>query len=197
VNEDIRVPNVRLIDEDGEQVGIVPLEEAMAKANEAELDLVEVAPNAEPPVCRIMNFGKFKYEQQKREHAQRKKSHQTELKELRLGRSTKVEEHDLDFKCKKAREILSKGHRLQVYLQLRGRELAHAEVGAETLAHFAENLSDVAKVENRPRQDRRRVTMLLAPLPNAGKPGGKKDEDADAPQAEAAGEAGGEEGDAS
>jgi translation initiation factor IF-3 len=173
INEEIRVNEVRLISEDGEQLGVLPLEDAQERANDAEYDLVEVAPNATPPVCRIMNYGKYKYEQQKREHAQRRKSSGSEMKELRLGRSIRIEQHDLDVKLKKAREILEKGHRLQVFLQLRGREIAHAEIGVEALRGFAQSLDDLAKVDSPPRIDRRRVTMLLAPLASGGKKGQK------------------------
>lgn len=168
VNEEITAETVRVIGEDGEQLGILPIEEGLAAANEADLDLVEVAPQADPPVCRVMNFGKYKYEQQKKEHAARKRGHGNELKELRLGRSIRIEQHDFDFKLKKARQILEKGARLQVFLQLRGREIAHASLGADRLREFAEALADVAKPEAPPKIERRRVNMLLVPLPNVG-----------------------------
>ncbi|MFW5857409.1 MAG: translation initiation factor IF-3 [Planctomycetota bacterium] len=174
INEEIQAAELRVISEEGEQLGIMSPEDALAAANDRDLDLVEVAPDGSPPVCRIMNYGKFKYEQQKREQAARKRSHGAEMKELRLGRSIRIEDHDLEFKIKKAREFLEKGHRLQVFLQIRGRELAHAELGADVLKQFAEDLEDVAKVEMPPRMDRRRCTMLLAPLQTAKKPGKSK-----------------------
>ncbi|MBN1256483.1 MAG: translation initiation factor IF-3 [Planctomycetes bacterium] len=186
INEEIRSSEVRVIGEHGEQLGILPIQDAIRKAYEAELDLVEVAPNGVPPVCRIMNFGKFKYEQQKRTHAQRKKGQSNELKELRLGRSIKVEKHDLEFKLKKAREMLGHGFRLQVFLQLRGREISHANLGLDLLLEFARELEDVAKLDMPPKVDRRRVNMLLAPLPSSSakakkKPAVKKQPTADEP----------------
>ncbi|MFH0910646.1 MAG: translation initiation factor IF-3 [Planctomycetota bacterium] len=169
VNEEISANEVRLISEDGVQLGILKLEEAQRLAQEQDLDLVEVAPNAAPPVCRIMNFGKFKYEQQKKEQQARKRSHGLEIKELRLGRSIRTEWHDMEIKLRKAREFLVKGHRLNVFLQLRGREITHSEIGMEGLKQFAKLLEDVAKLDLGPHVDRRRISILLSPLPNIGK----------------------------
>jgi len=143
--------------------------DARKAAEEQELDLVEVAPNADPPVCRIMNFGKYKYEQQKKQHQAKRKSHGVEMKELRLGRSIRIESHDLEFKEKKARELLDKGHRVQVFLQLRGREMAHAEMGVQILADMGESLEDIAKIDEPPRIMGRRILMLLTPLSSSAK----------------------------
>ena len=165
----IRADTIRVIGANGEQLGILTPEEAMKKAAEDDLDLVEVSPNAEPPVCRIMNFGKYKYELQKKEHASRRKNQAVEMKDLRLGRSIGVEDHDLDVKLKKARELLVKGHRLSVFIQVRGREMSHSDLGVDSMLKFAESLSDIAKLESSPRRDGRRIHMVIAPLPNLSK----------------------------
>ncbi len=154
-------------------------EEAQRIAGERELDLVEVAPNSSPPVCRLMNYGKFKYEQQKKEQQQRRRSHGVEMKELRLGRSIRIERHDMEIKLRKARDFLDKGHRLQVFLQLRGREMAHADIGVQRLKEFAELVSDIARVEQSPRIDRRRVSMLLVPEAVAHKKKSKEGQQAE------------------
>lgn len=165
----IQAPQVRVIGADGEQLGIMDTQEAIRVALSQDLDLVEVAPNSEPPVCRIMNFGKFKYEQQKKEQAARKKSQSVDMKDLRLGRSIKVEKHDLQIKLKKAQELICRGHRLSIFIQIRGRELAHAELGVLLMQNFAEALSDLAKLESPPRKDGKRIHMVMAPLPNLEK----------------------------
>ena len=162
INEKIGVPKILLIDETGEKVGIVPTEEARQRAEAAELDLVEVAPNARPPVCRIMNYGKFLFEQQKKDRAQKKKSNINEVKEVRLRPGTG--QGDLDIKAKHAREFIDDGYKVGIQLLFRGRERAHPEVAVEMINKFAEMLKDVAKIEQAPRQEGRRMNALLAPL---------------------------------
>jgi translation initiation factor IF-3 len=151
---------VRLIGQDGAQLGVVSCEEALARAEQEGLDLVEVAPTAEPPVCKIMDYGKFKYQQKKRQHSA-KKHHQPQTKEIRLR--LKTEEHDLLLKVKHAREFLEKGDRVLVSLMLRGREMAHADLAKKVVEHFAEELLDFVKIERHPSIDRNRISMVLAP----------------------------------
>ena len=158
MNEKIRVPSVRLINENGEQVGIVPIEKALELAYEAGLDLIEVAPDAKPPVCRILDFGKFKYRQKKKTH---QKVHRQQLKMLRVR--PKTEEHDLQVKIRKAREFLEKGDRVQIVVQFRGREMQHREYGARQLTRFMTELTEIAKVESEPRADGRKIEMTFAP----------------------------------
>ncbi|MFH0947104.1 MAG: translation initiation factor IF-3 [Planctomycetota bacterium] len=159
INLQIKVPEVRLIDDKGEQRGVVRTEEARRSADEAGLDLVEVAPEARPPVCKIMDYGKFKYLQKKREQDQRKKSHAAQLKELRLR--PKIDTHDRDFKVNRARTFLESGHKVQFNMLFRGREMAHQDVGREVMDKIVEALADVSKVERPPRMEGRRMTVLL------------------------------------
>lgn len=162
VNEQIRITPIRLIDENNEQLGIVPTHEAMQRARDARLDLVEVSPGSEPPVCRIMDYGKWKYQQQKKEQKARSHSKQSELKEVRLR--PKIDDHDLDIKVEKSREFLSEGHKVQFTLMFRGREMAHRELGLKTLVEVKQRLADISKVEMEPRMAAgRRMTMLLVP----------------------------------
>jgi translation initiation factor IF-3 len=161
---------VRLIDENNEQVGIVETNEAMKRARDAGLDLVEVSPNTRPPVCRIMDYGKWKYAQRKKEKKSRATKHATELKEIRI-RTPKIDPHDLSIKLKRAREFLERGDRVQFSLRFRGRELAHKEVGLQRFQEIQEQLADIAKVERDRRFEGRRLTIMLAPL--GRKPGEK------------------------
>jgi translation initiation factor IF-3 len=158
VNKQIRIPEVRLIDENGEQVGIVGREDAMARAEEAGLDLVEVSPNARPPVCRIMDFGKFKYLQRKKERGSHRTSSQ--LKELRVRPA--IDKHDLEYRLEAGRRFLKAGHKVQVVCIFRGRQMAHPEHGYNVMQRVAEQLADISKVESQPRLMGRRMTMLLA-----------------------------------
>lgn len=162
MNERIRVPKVLLIDEHGEKIGEIDTEEARRRADAAELDLVEVAPNARPPVCKIMNYGKFLFEQQKKDRAQQKKSSTQDVKEIRLRPGTG--QGDLDIKAKHAREFIEEGSKVGIQLLFRGRERAHPEVAVEMIKKFASMLDDVAKIEQAPRQEGRRMNALLAPL---------------------------------
>ncbi|KPL87921.1 translation initiation factor IF-3 [Ardenticatena maritima] len=161
VNEQIRVPEVRLIDEKGQNRGVVPTKEALAYADSVGLDLVEVAPEARPPVCRVMNYSKFLYEQSKREREARKAQKQIEVKELRLR--PKTDDHHIGFKLKQARKFIEKGHKVRIRVLFRGRERSHPEIGQELLMKVAEELSDIAVVEQKPVFEGRDMSMVLAP----------------------------------
>ena len=158
INERIRSSTVRLIDENGVQVGVISKEEAIAKAKSVESDLVEVAPDASPPVCRIMNYGKFKYKQKKKMH---QKQHVVQLKELRLR--PKTGEHDVQTKIRQARKFLENKDRVLINMMFKGRERAHAELGNEILKQIAAALEDIAKVEKDKISDERRMGMILSP----------------------------------
>jgi len=164
VNERIGVREVRVILEDGDeavQLGVLPTRDALAKARELGLDLVEVSPTARPPVCRIMDFGKYKYEQSKKAKQSKKRQHQVEVKEIKLR--PKIEKHDYEFKKRHAIEFLEEGDKVKVTLMFRGREMAHADLGRKLMERLAEELKDVAKVESPPRQEGRTMLMFLAP----------------------------------
>lgn len=161
INEQIRSPQVRVIDEDGEQLGILDLREALNAARERDLDLVEVAPNADPPVCRVMDYGKFVYQQDKKQREARKAQKTTEIKEVRLR--PKTDDYHANFKIKRARGFLQKGMKVKVRIQFRGREITHPEIGLEQLREVAEELADVAFVEQHPGMEGRTMLMVLAP----------------------------------
>jgi len=152
---------VRVIAADGEQLGILPIAEALERAHEAGLDLVEVAPQAKPPVCRMIDFGKFMYTKSKRERQARKAQVKTEIKEIQLR--PKTGEHDINFKLRDARKWLLRGAKVKVRIRFRGRERYIPEVGRERLQQVAERLSDVAIVERRPAYEGRTMIMILAP----------------------------------
>ena len=158
VNRQIRIPEVRLIDETGEQVGIVSTDDARRRAEDAGLDLVEVSPTARPPVCRILDYGKFKYEQRKKERTGSKHA-TSQLKELRVR--PMIDSHDLEYRLKKGREFLSQGHKVQVVCVFRGRQMDHPEHGHRVMREVADHLADLSKVEVPPRLQGRRMTMLL------------------------------------
>jgi translation initiation factor IF-3 len=159
VNEQIRTSPVRVIAADGAQLGILPIEEALAAARQAELDLVEVAPNGQPPVCRIMDFGKFKYQQKKRQH--RSQSHHVRIKEIRVR--PKTGEHDINVKVKRARQFLEHKDKVLLSVMFRGREMAHVEEGRRVVNEILVQLEDIARVESRPTQQGRRIVCTLAP----------------------------------
>ena len=161
INGRIRAPQVRLIDEEGGQLGIVTLREAQAIADERGLDLMEVAPNAVPPVCRIVDYGKFRYEQTKKDREARKNQKQAELKEVRL--KPKTDDHDLEVKAKQARKFLLAGDKVKFTVRFRGREIFHPDIGREMLEQMAEELRDVATVEQRPLMEGRALSLMLAP----------------------------------
>lgn len=157
INERIKASSVRLIGEDGTQLGIQPIEEARRLADEAGVDLVLVSPNADPPVARVMDYGKFKYEQRKRQHEHHK--HQPQVKELRLR--PKTEDHDLQVRVRKAREFLQRGDRVLVNVRFRGREMAHTELGFAVLARMMKELEDIAKTEHPPALQGRQISVVL------------------------------------
>jgi translation initiation factor IF-3 len=158
VNRQIRVPQVRLIDAANNQIGVVSTDEARRIADEAGLDLVEVQPNAEPPVCRVMDFGKFKYAQKKKERGQ-SKAHST-LKELRVRPA--IDPHDLEYRLVQGRKFLEEGHKVQVVCIFRGRQRSHPELGFNVMKRVTEALGDISKVESPPRMTGPRLTMLLS-----------------------------------
>jgi len=159
INEQIRDKEVRLIGEDGEQLGIMSSKEAMKLAEEAGLDLVKIAPTAKPPVCKIVDYGKYKYEQVRREKEAKKKQKVIEIKEIRL--SPNIDTNDLNTKVNAARKFLSKGDKVKVTLRFRGREMAHMNNSKHILDDFAESLSDVAVIEKAPKVEGRSMTMFL------------------------------------
>lgn len=152
---------MRLIGSDGEQVGIVSLEEALSAASDAGLDLVEVVPGAEPPVCRIMDYGKFRFEQSKKKNAARKKSKQIQIKEVKFRPGT--EEGDYQVKLRNLIRFLEEGNKAKVTLRFRGREMAHRDIGARLLKRVEEDLQELAAVEQFPKMEGRQMTMVLAP----------------------------------
>jgi translation initiation factor IF-3 len=161
INEQIRVPEVRLIGPDGQQVGVMPTKEALAQAVEAHLDLVEVAPQASPPVCRIMDYGKFKYQQSKKLQEARRKSTTIQVKEVKVR--PKIEEHDMAFKLRNARRFLEDGDKVKISVIFRGREIAHTDRGFRILAQMTEALADAGTVEQNPKLEGRNLSMIVTP----------------------------------
>ncbi|MBS7239686.1 MAG: translation initiation factor IF-3 [Acetatifactor sp.] len=159
INEQIRDKEIRLIGENGEQLGIMSAREALKIAEEAELDLVKIAPTAKPPVCKIVDYSKYKYEQLRREKEAKKKQKTVEIKEIRL--TPNIDTNDLNTKVNSARKFITKGDRVKVTLRFRGREMAHMSASKHILDDFAENLSDIAVVEKAPKVEGRSMTMFL------------------------------------
>lgn len=166
INEAIRVREVRLIAETGENVGVVGIREALERAQNAELDLVEVAPNADPPVCKIMDFGKFQYEQAKKEREARRQQKVVEVKEIRLR--PKTTDHHRMFKVRDARKWLGDGNKVKVRIRFRGREIHYPEIAQQLLAAVAKDLEDIAIVEQGPGMEGRTMLMVLAPAKSSG-----------------------------
>lgn len=162
LNDGIRAREVRLIDANGDQVGIVSKREALDRAEQAELDLVLVAPNAKPPVCRIMDYGKYRFEQQKKEREARKKQKVVNVKEVRL--SPNIEEHDFNTKLRNARKFLSKGDKVKAAIRFRGRAITHSSIGRDILERLADETKDVATVETKPKMEGRSMFLMLAPM---------------------------------
>jgi translation initiation factor IF-3 len=162
VNERIRIREVRLIDEEGEQVGIIPTFEALQMARDRGLDLVEVAPNAMPPVCRLMDYGKFRYETSRKERESRKNQHVVELKEVRIR--PKIDDHDLETKGKQAAKFLDAGDKVKLTVLFRGREMAHPDIGKGLLDQLADQLRPHGSVEMSPRMEGRTMILIMAPL---------------------------------
>ena len=163
VNRQIRAKEVRLIDENGQQVGIIPLEEALRIAEEKDLDLVEVAPQANPPVCKIMDYGKFKYEMKKKEREARRKQreHAIEVKDIRM--KVRIEDHDLKVKLKHMREFLEDGDKVRVRIRFRGRENVHPELGEKLYRRIVEDLQDICEVEVPPKREGPFLVFTLMP----------------------------------
>ena len=159
INEQIRDREVRVVSESGEQLGIMSAREAMKLAQEAELDLVKIAPTAKPPVCKIIDYGKYRYEQARKEKEAKKKQRTVEVKEVRL--SPNIDTNDLNTKMNNARKFISKGNKVKVTLRFRGREMAHMSSSRHVLDDFADLLSDIATVEKAPKVEGRSMTMFL------------------------------------
>ena len=159
INEQIRDREVRLIGQDGEQLGVMPITEAMKLAREAELDLVKIAPTAKPPVCKIIDYGKYRYEQARKEKEAKKKQKVIDIKEIRL--SPNIDTNDLNTKIGAARKFLTKGDRVKITLRFRGREMAHMNNSKHILDDIAQSLSDIAVVEKAPKVEGRSMTMFL------------------------------------
>jgi translation initiation factor IF-3 len=161
VNEDIRVPQVRLIDQDGEMVGVMSAREAMNRAFLAGLDLVEISPNADPPVCKILDFGKFKYEQQKKKNEAKKKQKVVEIKEIKVRPN--IDENDYQVKMRAMKSFIEEGDKVKVTLRFRGREMAHQDIGVRVLERIRGEMDATTKVEQMPRMENRQMVMVLSP----------------------------------
>ena len=175
INERIRVPEVRLIDETGAQIGIMKTQEALRYAQERDLDLVEVAPEAKPPVCRVLDYSKYKYEQNQKQKAARK--HQTQINVREIKFRPKIAQHDYDTKKGHVERFLKARDKVKVTIMFRGREMAHPERGEMILNRLAEDLGELATIEQRPQQDGRNMTMMLAPARTAAEDGAASDGD--------------------
>ena len=161
INSEIREKDIRLIDSDGSQLGIISTKDALRMAGERDLDLVKIAPNAAPPVCKIMDYGKFRFEQAKKEKEAKKHQHIVEIKEIRL--SPGIDIHDFNFKQKNAQKFLKDGNKVKVSIRFRGREMAHTSIGQSQMLKFAEGLEEYASVERPPKLEGRNMAMFLTP----------------------------------
>jgi len=161
MNRHIRISPVRVIDDSGGQLGVMPVEEALAKAQEQGLDLVEISPSARPPVCKIVDAGKWKYEQSKKQRDAKKRATTIEVKQIKLR--PKTDDHDIEFKSRHARRFLEEGHRVQFIVRFRGRENAHPDTGRAALNKIVARLSEVARLERMPMYENRTMTMTIAP----------------------------------
>lgn len=168
LNERIRDREVRLIDEDGSQLGIVPTKEALTIARDKGLDLFLVQPDANPPVARIMDYGRFRFEQQKKDRETKKKHHTVDVKELKMR--YKIEDHDYQVKLRKANEFLNDGDKIKVVIMLRGREMQHADMAVALMNRFSDELKELAIVDREPRLEGKSVIMILSPVPQRGRP---------------------------
>ena len=163
-NRDIRVPKVRLIDDEGTNYGVIPTREALDRAMDAGLDLVEVSPNVDPPVCKIMDFGKFKYEQQKKANEARKRQKIVELKELKMRPG--IDDHDYQTKMRNANKVLENEDKVKFTVRFRGREMAHQDLGRRVLERVQAELGDAVKLEAHPTMEGRQMVMIVAPKPS-------------------------------
>jgi translation initiation factor IF-3 len=161
INEGIDNASIQLIDATGHNVGVVPIAEGLARAVEAGLDLVEIAPNSEPPVCKILDYGKYKYQAQKKAAEARKKQRTVEIKEIKMRPN--IDTHDYDVKMRSIRRFFEEGDKVKVTLRFRGREMAHQELGAQVLERVRNDTATIAKVESEPRLEGRQMVMVLAP----------------------------------
>ena len=161
INEEIRDREIRLVDENGEQLGVMLTRQAMDLAEERNLDLVKIAPQGKPPVCKLMDYGKHRFEQSKREREIRKNQKVITIKEVRL--SATIEDHDVDVKYKNAVKFLTEGDKVKVTIRFRGRQIAHSEIGLQVMKDFAERLKDLGVIERRPLIEGRNMIMILAP----------------------------------
>ena len=161
INHHIRIRQVRVLDEEGNQLGVLETADAIALALQKGLDLVEIAPTQRPPVCKIMDFGKYKYEIKKKEQASRKKQHQVQVKELRVR--PRIGEHDVQVKVKQAREFLTEGDKVEINCVMRGREMAHPDLANKIVQHVFQQLADLCKIERPARIEGKRMIMLLTP----------------------------------
>jgi translation initiation factor IF-3 len=175
VNREIRAPKVRLISNTGEQVGVVAIHEALAMAEEQGLDLVEIVPGSTPPVCKIMNFGKFRYDQSKREKESKKASHQIKVKEIKL--KPNIDVHDLDTKTRHARDFLVDGNKVKITCTFRGREMMHTEIGEKIVQGMCQKLEDISIAEAPPKMMGRMLLVVLAPVAKKKKEGSKPNPD--------------------
>ena len=161
INEEIRDREVRVVDQDGAQLGIMPTRQALELAEEKSLDLVKIAPSARPPVCKLMDYGKYRFEQSKKEREIRKNQKVITVKEVRL--SATIEDHDVDVKYKNAVKFLEEGNKVKVTIRFRGRQITHSEIGREVMDQFAEKIKEVGIIERRPLIEGRNMTMIIAP----------------------------------
>jgi translation initiation factor IF-3 len=161
VNEEIRVPQVRLIDQDGEMQGVMTARDALLRAYAVGLDLLEISPNADPPVCKILDFGKFKYEQQKKKNEAKKKQRVIEIKEVKVRPN--IDENDYQVKLRAMKSFIEEGDKVKVTLRFRGREMAHQDIGVKVLERIRTDLELATKVEQMPRMEMRQMVMVLSP----------------------------------
>ena len=161
VNEEIRVPQVRLIDQDGEMMGVMSARDAMLRAFTVGLDLVEISPNADPPVCKILDYGKFKYEQQKKKNEAKKKQKVIEIKEIKVRPN--IDENDYQVKMRAMKSFIEEGDKVKVTLRFRGREMAHQDIGVRVLERIRSEMDLTTKVEQMPRLENRQMVMVLSP----------------------------------
>ena len=161
INEEIRDREVRVVDQNGEQLGVMPIRQALEMAEEQQLDLVKIAPQAKPPVCKIMDYGKYRFEQSKREREIRKNQKVIEVKEVRL--SATIEDHDVDVRVKNAVKFLKDGNKVKVTIRFRGRQITHSEIGREVMQDFAERIKDYGTVDKGPMIEGRNMSMFVSP----------------------------------
>lgn len=161
INREIRAPRVRVIDNEGSQLGILTLMDAISRAEQVGLDLVEISPSADPPVCKIIDFGKYRYQQTKKERESKKSQHQVKVKEVKVKPNT--DDHDLETKLRHAREFIAKGNKVKITCTFRGREMAHTEFGMKVVKGMCESLADIATPESPAKMFGKQLTVVLAP----------------------------------